>query len=66
MIHQTADLCDQIANVDLKCPLKKGHMKITHTVNIPKEVPKGKYTVMADVVTKDSDKITCLESVTYF
>jgi ML domain len=66
LIHQTADLCDQIANVDLKCPLKKGKMSMTHEVKIPKEVPKGKYTVMADVVTKDSEKITCLESVVYF
>jgi ML domain len=66
LIHQTADLCDQIGNVDLKCPLKKGEMSMNHEVKIPSEVPMGKYTVMADAVTKDGEKITCLESVTYF
>lgn len=66
LIHQTADLCDQLTNVDLKCPLKKGTMSMSHGAKIPEQVPKGKYTVMADVVTKDGGKITCLESVVYF
>ena len=66
LIHQTADLCDEITAVDLKCPLKKGNMSMTHEVKIPKQVPKGKYTVIADVVTKDKSQITCLESVVYF
>lgn len=66
LIHQTANLCDQIANVDLKCPLKKGKMSMTHEVKLPKEVPPGKYTVIADVVTKDGKQVTCLESVVHF
>ncbi len=66
LIHQTADLCDQITNVDLECPLKKGKMSMTHAVKLPDQVPQGKYTVMADVVTDKSEKITCLESVVYF
>ena len=66
LIHKTADLCDQITHVDLECPLKKGTMSMTHEVNIPGPVPEGRYTVIADVVTKDSEKITCLEAVVYF
>jgi hypothetical protein len=86
LIHQTADLCDQLANLpdddsdgdgdgnDLRCPLRAGQIKeITHKVDIPQQVPKGKYTVLADVITKDGaaargkggEQITCLESVVY-
>lgn len=60
LINQEADLCDQIKNVDLECPLDKGDMELTKDVDIPKEIPPGKYTVLADVYTKDGDKITCL------
>jgi ML domain len=66
LIHQTADLCEQIKNVDLECPLKKGKMSMVHSVKIPREVPPGKYTVLADVVTKDSEQVTCMEAVVYF
>ena len=66
LIHQTADLCDQVANVDLKCPLKKGKMELTRQVKIPKQVPQGKYTVMADVLTKDGEEVTCLKGVVHF
>lgn len=53
---------------DLRCPLKRGQIKeISHKVDIPAEVPKGKYTVLADVVTRDQGGVvTCLESVVYF
>ena len=66
LIKQEADLCDQIGNVDLECPLKKGPMTLTKQVKIPKEVPKGKYTVSADVYTEKGEKVTCLNAVTYF
>jgi len=66
LIKQEADLCDQIGNVDLECPLKKGPMTLIKDVAIPKEVPRGKYTIMADVYTEDGEKVTCLNAVTYF
>lgn len=66
LIKQTADLCDQIGNVDLECPLQKGQMTLTKEVDIPKEVPKGKYTVSANVLDENGDVVTCLEAVVYF
>ena len=66
LIKQEADRCDQIGNVDLSCPLKEGKMKLQKSVQIPAQVPKGKYTVMADVYTEDKEEVTCLESVVYF
>lgn len=39
IINQEADLCDNIKNVDLECPLKKGDMTLTKDVDLPKEIP---------------------------
>jgi hypothetical protein len=94
LINQEADLCDQVKNVDLSCPLKKGDMTLTKEVDLPAQIPpvctrffglgartraqdcfygvstdkrwQGKYTVLADVYTKDGDKITCLTATVWF
>ena len=66
IIRQTADLCDTIGKVDLECPLKKGELALTKDVELPKQIPPGKYTVLADVVTKDDKKITCLSATVEF
>ncbi|KAI1422247.1 phosphatidylinositol transfer protein [Xylaria sp. FL1777] len=66
IVSTTVDLCDQVENVDLKCPIEKGVLSITKAVEIPKEVPPGTYNVFADVYNADDTPITCLEaSVTF-
>ncbi|KAI0459633.1 phosphatidylinositol transfer protein [Xylaria acuta] len=66
LISTTADLCEQVENVDLKCPIEKGKLSITKSVDIPKEVPPGTYNVFADVYNSDDTPITCLQaSVTF-
>lgn len=66
IIRQTADLCQQVKNVDLECPIKKGETSLTKDVELPKQIPPGKYTVLADVVTKDDKKVTCLSATVEF
>lgn len=39
IINQEADLCENLKNVDLECPLKKGPMELTKDVDLPKEIP---------------------------
>ena len=39
LIQQTADLCEQIENVDLECPLEKGKMVLEKKVDLPKQIP---------------------------
>lgn len=41
-------------------------MEILKEVNIPKQVPPGKYTVLADVKTVDKRDITCMEATVVF
>ncbi|KAG2163380.1 hypothetical protein D6C84_07825 [Aureobasidium pullulans] len=66
IINQEADLCENLKNVDLECPLKKGPIDLTKDVDLPKEIPPGKYTVLADVYTKDNEKVTCLTASIVF
>ncbi|KAE8351042.1 Phosphatidylglycerol/phosphatidylinositol transfer protein [Aspergillus coremiiformis] len=62
LLRQKADLCEQIVNVDLKCPLEKGEMALTKQVELPRQIPPGRYSVHADVFNKDEKRITCLEA----
>lgn len=66
LVNQRADLCEQIKNVDLECPLKNGVTKIVKEVDIPVEIPPGTYTVLADAFTVDDEHITCLTATVTF
>ncbi|KAI9167123.1 Phosphatidylglycerol/phosphatidylinositol transfer protein [Paramyrothecium foliicola] len=66
LITTKADLCEQIGNVDLECPVEAGELNITKSVDLPKEIPPGKYTVLADVYTADDVQITCLTATVQF
>ncbi|KAI0866544.1 phosphatidylinositol transfer protein [Xylaria cubensis] len=66
LISTTADLCEQVENVDLKCPIEKGVLSVTKSVDIPKEVPPGTYNVFADVYNGDDTPITCLQATVTF
>lgn len=66
LIHQTFDLCEQITNVDLECPVKKGEQVISKEVEIPAEVPPGKYLINVRAYTKEDVLITCLSATVEF
>lgn len=66
LIHQTYDLCLEVHNVDLECPIKKGAQVISKQVAIPEEVPPGKYIVLARAYTKEDVLITCLTATVEF
>ncbi|KAL4964114.1 ML domain-containing protein [Aspergillus stella-maris] len=61
LLRQQPDLCDQLGNVDLECPLEEGPMVLTKEVDLPAQIPPGRYTVHADVYNKDGKQITCLD-----
>ena len=39
LVNTKADLCEQVKNVDMECPIKKGKTKITKEVDLPNEIP---------------------------
>ncbi|KAL8694306.1 MAG: hypothetical protein Q9218_001011 [Villophora microphyllina] len=61
LVNTKADLCEQMKEVDETCPLD-GVKDFTKEVTLPKEIPPGRYTVLADVYTKDDEKVTCLKA----
>ncbi|KAI5951085.1 NPC2 [Candida jiufengensis] len=66
LIHQTYDICEEITKIDLECPIEKGEQIIKKIVEIPDEVPPGKYIVNARAFTKDDEFITCLSATIEF
>jgi hypothetical protein len=66
LISTTADLCEQIGNVDLECPIEPGKLSITKSVDLPKQIPPGTYNVEADVYNDDDEHITCLKASVKF
>lgn len=66
LLHQTFDLCEEITKVDMECPITKGEQVIKKMVEIPAEVPPGKYIVNARAYTKDDIFITCLSAMVEF
>jgi ML domain len=39
LIKQTVDLCDQVSNVDLDCPLEEGPLTLSKDVDLPRQIP---------------------------
>lgn len=39
LLSTTADLCEQIKEVDLECPIEAGQTKITKEVELPAQIP---------------------------
>ncbi|KAI9791177.1 MAG: Phosphatidylglycerol/phosphatidylinositol transfer protein [Candelina submexicana] len=66
LLDQKADLCAQIKNVNLECPLREGLTSLTKEIPLPSEIPPGKYSVHADAYTKDDKRITCLDASVHF
>ena len=40
------DLCDQVKEVDKECPIEKGPLAITKSVDLPNEIPYVSYRYM--------------------
>merc|ERR1712014_492343 len=58
---------DKGSEVHLSCPLKKDEQtELTKSVELPKEIPPGKYSVIADVYNADKKKVTCLTATVEF
>jgi len=66
LVNAKRDLCEQVSNVDLECPIDEGKITIVKDVELPDGIPPGIYDVFADVYTKDGRKVICLEAKVQF
>ena len=39
LLTTTVDFCEQIGNVDLECPIKKGSLTVAKSIDLPQQIP---------------------------
>ncbi|KAF9562715.1 Phosphatidylglycerol/phosphatidylinositol transfer protein [Mortierella alpina] len=54
------DFCEESAKINKNCPLEAGEQSLYHSVELPKEIPPGKYVVNIKVLNPDEKQVTCL------
>ena len=60
LIRRTEDICAQAKGAGQECPLGPGPVTFERDIDIPKEVPPARFTVVANAYTKDDRELTCL------
>ncbi|KAI0002032.1 hypothetical protein BJV77DRAFT_970781, partial [Russula vinacea] len=63
LLQKEFDLCQEARNAetDVQCPVDKGHYVVEHTVALPKEIPRAKFTISARGYTVDDDDLFCVD-----
>ncbi|KAI8835674.1 ML domain-containing protein [Chytriomyces cf. hyalinus JEL632] len=57
----TINLCEEAGKIGHPCPIEKGHQEVFHTVDMPREVPPGKYDIDVKAFNNDDKPLTCLK-----
>lgn len=63
LLSRRFDIC-QLAednDAELKCPLKPGEYELTHTVELPKEIPPAKFNVHTTGKTAQDNDLLCMD-----
>ncbi|KAF9287905.1 Phosphatidylglycerol/phosphatidylinositol transfer protein [Mortierella alpina] len=60
LLTKELDFCTESATINKNCPLEAGEQSLYHSVELPKEIPPGKYMVNIKVVNPDDKQVTCL------
>ncbi|KAF9110547.1 Phosphatidylglycerol/phosphatidylinositol transfer protein, partial [Mortierella sp. AM989] len=65
LLSKKLDFCEESAKVNKPCPLAAGEQFLYHSVDLPKEIPPGKYVVNVKVKNPPSGadegkEVTCL------
>jgi len=66
LIKKTFDFCEQIKNVDMECPIEEGPITVIKDVELPSEIPPGKFLVTAKLFNQNKEQITCLKAQVAF
>ncbi|KDQ20250.1 hypothetical protein BOTBODRAFT_101794, partial [Botryobasidium botryosum FD-172 SS1] len=64
VLSKQFDLCAEAekANFSLLCPVKPGQYDIVHSVELPREVPFGKFTIQVQALAADDAPMFCLNA----
>ncbi|EIE81459.1 hypothetical protein RO3G_06164 [Rhizopus delemar RA 99-880] len=66
LLRKRFDFCDKIQEIDEKCPIPEGEVTFHKEVELPNQIPPGKYTVRAVIVTPENKRVTCLVGTAFF
>ncbi|KAG6829394.1 Phosphatidylglycerol/phosphatidylinositol transfer protein [Tricholoma furcatifolium] len=68
LLQKQFDLCEEArnANVSIQCPVEPGTYEVTHTVALPKEIPRAKFTVLVNGYSVDDEDLLCLKMTVDF
>ncbi|TFL03557.1 ML domain-containing protein [Pterulicium gracile] len=63
LLSKQFDLCEEArkANATVQCPIKPGQYEVIQSVDLPKEIPKAKFTVSVRGYTIDDDDLACVD-----
>ncbi|OCF33433.1 phosphatidylglycerol/phosphatidylinositol transfer protein [Kwoniella heveanensis BCC8398] len=63
LLHKQFDVCEEAenANATVQCPVKPGPYSVKQTVELPKEIPKAKFSVQVRGYTSDDEDMVCLD-----
>ncbi|EPQ60742.1 hypothetical protein GLOTRDRAFT_124488 [Gloeophyllum trabeum ATCC 11539] len=63
LIRKTFDLCEQATQLDAQyeCPLAAGDYTVHHEIELPKEIPPGKFVVTAKGHNPDDSPLFCVK-----
>ncbi|GAA5911305.1 hypothetical protein JCM5296_004798 [Sporobolomyces johnsonii] len=63
LLTKRFDVCDELdnANATLRCPITPDSYEIEQTVELPREIPKAKFQVNAQVFTQDDEPAACID-----
>ncbi|WVW84722.1 phosphatidylglycerol/phosphatidylinositol transfer protein [Kwoniella bestiolae CBS 10118] len=63
LLQKQFDVCEEArnANATVQCPVAPGPYKVKQTVELPKEIPKAKFSVQVRGYTDEDDDMVCLD-----
>ncbi|WVR06303.1 phosphatidylglycerol/phosphatidylinositol transfer protein [Kwoniella sp. DSM 27419] len=63
LLQKQFDVCEEArnANATVQCPVNPGPYKVKQTVELPKEIPKAKFSVQVRGYTAEEEDMVCLD-----
>ncbi|KAI7899971.1 ML domain-containing protein [Cokeromyces recurvatus] len=64
LLHKSFDICKELEDnkdkVELQCPIQDGYLTVTQKITLPKEIPRGKFSVLINAYTSNDEDLACL------
>ncbi|TYJ58924.1 phosphatidylglycerol/phosphatidylinositol transfer protein [Cryptococcus floricola] len=63
LLQKQFDVCEEAANANasVQCPVEPGPYSVQHTVELPEEIPKAKFSVQVRGYTAEDEDMVCLD-----